>query len=108
MGTQRSDVYEQLKFHLYQDDAVTGEAAGLAMGLTMLGSNSQQAIEDMVSYAQETQVTHPSLSISTLIVVPYIIIIAVSEQFQSSFRAVSEQFFFSGRFTAILASLVRV
>ena len=56
MGTQRSDVYEQLKFHLYQDDAVTGEAAGLAMGLTMLGSNSQQAIEDMVSYAQETQV----------------------------------------------------
>ena len=55
MGTQRSDVYEQLKFHLYQDDAVTGEAAGLAMGLTMLGSNSQQAIEDMVSYAQETQ-----------------------------------------------------
>ena len=55
MGTQRADVYEQLKFHLYQDDAVTGEAAGLAMGLTMLGSRSQQAVEDMVSYAQETQ-----------------------------------------------------
>lgn len=55
MGTQRADVYEQLKFHLYQDDAVTGEAAGLAMGLTMLGSRSQSAIEDMVSYAQETQ-----------------------------------------------------
>lgn len=55
MGTQRADVYEQLKFHLYQDDAVTGEAAGMAMGLTMLGSRSQQAIEDMVSYAQETQ-----------------------------------------------------
>jgi 26S proteasome regulatory subunit N2 len=36
MGTQRADVYEQLKFHLYQDDAVTGEAAGMAMGLTML------------------------------------------------------------------------
>ena len=55
MGTQRADVYDQLKFHLYEDDAVTGEAAGLAMGLTMLGSNSQQAIEDMVSYAHETQ-----------------------------------------------------
>ena len=40
MGTQRADVYEQLKFHLYQDDAVTGEAAGLAMGLVMLGSGS--------------------------------------------------------------------
>ena len=38
-----------------QDDAVTGEAAGLAMGLTELGSNSSSAIEDMVAYAQETQ-----------------------------------------------------
>lgn len=55
MGTHRADVYEQLKFCLYQDDAVTGEAAGLAMGLTELGSNSATAIEDMVAYAQETQ-----------------------------------------------------
>lgn len=55
MGTHRADVYEQLKFCLYQDDAVTGEAAGLAMGLTELGSKSASAIEDMVAYAQETQ-----------------------------------------------------
>jgi len=55
MGTHRADVYEQLKFCLYQDDAVTGEAAGLAMGLTMLGSKAASAIEDMVAYAQETQ-----------------------------------------------------
>merc|ERR1712168_1083978 len=55
MGSHRSDVYEQLKFCLYQDDAVTGEAAGLAMGLTMLASKSASAIEDMVAYAQETQ-----------------------------------------------------
>jgi len=55
MGTHRADVYEQLKFFLYQDDAVTGEAAGLAMGLTELGSKSASAIEDMVAYAQETQ-----------------------------------------------------
>ncbi len=34
---------------------VTGEAAGLALGLVMLGSKSAQAIEDMVGYAQETQ-----------------------------------------------------
>ena len=34
---------------------MTGEAAGLAMGLTELGSNSATAIEDMVAYAQETQ-----------------------------------------------------
>lgn len=43
------DVYEQLKFNLYQDDAVTGEAAGVAMGLVMLGSKSATAIEDMVA-----------------------------------------------------------
>lgn len=55
MGTHRSDVYEQLKFNLYQDDAVTGEAAGIAMGLVELGSKSAQSIEDMVAYAQETQ-----------------------------------------------------
>ena len=30
-------IYELLKNNLYQDDAVTGEAAGLAMGLVMLG-----------------------------------------------------------------------
>lgn len=55
MGTHRQDVYEQLKFNLYQDDAVTGEAAGIAMGTVMLGSNNETAIGDMVSYAQETQ-----------------------------------------------------
>lgn len=40
---------------MYQDDAVTGEAAGISMGLVMLGSKSPSAIEDMVAYAQETQ-----------------------------------------------------
>ncbi|XP_041981183.1 26S proteasome non-ATPase regulatory subunit 1 [Aricia agestis] len=55
MGTHRQDVYEQLKFNLYQDDAVTGEAAGIAMGMVMLGSCHAAAIEDMVAYAQETQ-----------------------------------------------------
>ena len=45
-------MYEQLNFFLYQDDAVTGEATGLAMCLTELASKSAQAIEDMVAYAQ--------------------------------------------------------
>lgn len=49
MGTHRQDVYEQLKFNLYQDDAITGEAAGIAMGMVMLGSKNAAAIEDMVS-----------------------------------------------------------
>lgn len=55
MGTSRQDVYEQLKLNLYEDDAVTGEAAGLAMGLVMIGTKSPNAIQDMVSYAQDTQ-----------------------------------------------------
>ncbi|XP_068175159.1 26S proteasome non-ATPase regulatory subunit 1 [Antennarius striatus] len=55
LGTATQDVYDLLKSNLYQDDAVTGEAVGLAMGLVMLGSKSAQAIEDMVGYAQETQ-----------------------------------------------------
>ncbi|KOC65453.1 26S proteasome non-ATPase regulatory subunit 1 [Habropoda laboriosa] len=52
MGSHRQDVYEQLKFNLYQDDAVTGEAAGIAMGMVMLGSKSTQAIEDMVAVSR--------------------------------------------------------
>lgn len=55
MGTNRLDIYNQLKFFLYQDDAITGEAAGIAMGLVMLGSNSLAHVTDMVSYAAETQ-----------------------------------------------------
>ncbi|XP_078488674.1 26S proteasome non-ATPase regulatory subunit 1 [Ciona intestinalis] len=55
LGTSNNDVYELLKSNLYQDDAVTGEAAGLAMGLVMIGSNNEKALEDMVSYAKETQ-----------------------------------------------------
>lgn len=53
MGTHRQDVYEQLKFNLYQDDAVTGEAAGIAMGMVMLGSKNASAIEDMVSVSRK-------------------------------------------------------
>jgi len=55
MGTLKTDVYDQLKLNLYQDDAVTGEAAAIAMGMVMLASKSSLAIQDMVAYAQETQ-----------------------------------------------------
>jgi len=55
MGTARQDIYEELKNNLYKDDAVTGEAAGIAIGLVMLGTNNVQAIQDMLGYAQETQ-----------------------------------------------------
>lgn len=52
MGTHRQDVYEQLKFNLHQDDAITGEAAGIAMGMVMLGSKNASAIQDMVSVSR--------------------------------------------------------
>lgn len=55
MGTARQDIYEELKNNLYKDDAVTGEAAGIAIGLVMLGTNSPQTLQEMLTYAQETQ-----------------------------------------------------
>ncbi|XP_045472348.1 26S proteasome non-ATPase regulatory subunit 1 [Harmonia axyridis] len=55
MGTHRHDIYDHLKFLLYQDDACTGEAAGIAMGMVMLGSKHDAAILEMVGYAQESQ-----------------------------------------------------
>lgn len=49
MGTHKAHVYDQLKMNLYQDDAVTGEAAAIAMGMVMLASKSSLAVQDMVS-----------------------------------------------------------
>ena len=45
-----AEAYELLKENLYtRDDAVIGEAAGLAMGLVMLGTKSPTALENMVN-----------------------------------------------------------
>ncbi len=48
MGTARQDIYDELKNNLYQDDAIVGEAAGIAIGLVMLGTKSDQALKDML------------------------------------------------------------
>jgi 26S proteasome regulatory subunit N2 len=55
MATDSAEVYEELKAILFTDSAVAGEAAGLAMGLVMLGTASKTAIEEMLQYAHETQ-----------------------------------------------------
>ncbi|KAF7725612.1 proteasome regulatory particle base subunit [Apophysomyces ossiformis] len=55
MATDNEDIYNELKNALFSDSAVAGEAAGLAMGLVMLGTASQEAIEEMLQYAHETQ-----------------------------------------------------
>ena len=50
MGTANLDIYELLKENLMtRDDAVIGEAAGLAMGLVMIGTKSENALEDMLN-----------------------------------------------------------
>lgn len=48
-------VFVQLRDCLYQDDAVTGEAAGLAMGLVMVGGMQTEAYQEMVQYVCDTQ-----------------------------------------------------
>ncbi|KXS20828.1 26S proteasome regulatory complex, non-ATPase subcomplex, Rpn2/Psmd1 subunit [Gonapodya prolifera JEL478] len=55
MASANDDIYEQLKGVLFSDSAVAGEAAGLAMGLVMLGTASQKALDEMLQYARETQ-----------------------------------------------------
>lgn len=58
MGSNSEVLYESLKVVLYLDSAISGQAAGLAMGLVMLGLGNQEAINDMFTYAQETLHEH--------------------------------------------------
>lgn len=55
MATGSEEIYDELKTVLYADSAINGEAVGLAMGLVMLGTGNQRALEDMVTYAHDTQ-----------------------------------------------------
>lgn len=40
---------------LFADSAVAGEAAGLAIGLVMLGSASERVLDELLRYARDTQ-----------------------------------------------------
>ncbi|GAA5807641.1 hypothetical protein MFLAVUS_001011 [Mucor flavus] len=55
MATANEGIYEDLKSVLFGDNAVAGEAAGLSMGLIMLGTGNEEAIDEMLQYAHETQ-----------------------------------------------------
>ncbi|EST08654.1 Proteasome/cyclosome repeat [Kalmanozyma brasiliensis GHG001] len=55
MATGNEETYEELRNVLYTDSAVAGEASGYAMGLVMLGTGSERAVEEMLQYAHETQ-----------------------------------------------------
>ncbi|KAK9725768.1 hypothetical protein RND81_05G167900 [Saponaria officinalis] len=54
LGTADEEVFEDIKNVLYTDSAVAGEAAGISMGLLMVGTASEKAGE-MLVYAHETQ-----------------------------------------------------
>ncbi|ORY27990.1 endopeptidase [Naematelia encephala] len=55
IATADEDICEEIKTALYQDNATAGEAAGYAMGLVMLGTASEKVLEEMLTYARETQ-----------------------------------------------------
>lgn len=55
MASGNEEVYDELRNVLYTDSAVAGEACGYAMGLIMLGTGSERAVEEMLTYAHETQ-----------------------------------------------------
>ncbi|KAL5711772.1 26S proteasome non-ATPase regulatory subunit 1 A [Ranunculus cassubicifolius] len=54
LGTADEEIYDDVKNVLYTDSAVAGEAAGISMGLLMVGTSSEKASE-MLAYAHETQ-----------------------------------------------------
>uniref|UniRef100_A0A7C9E1P7 26S proteasome non-ATPase regulatory subunit 1 homolog n=1 Tax=Opuntia streptacantha TaxID=393608 RepID=A0A7C9E1P7_OPUST len=54
LGTADEEIFEDIKNVLYTDSAVAGEAAGISMGLLMVGTASEKASE-MLAYAHETQ-----------------------------------------------------
>ena len=54
MGSFDDELLEDIKNVLFTDSAVAGEAAGIAMGLVLVGSASEKA-QEMLAYAHETQ-----------------------------------------------------
>ena len=50
-----AEIFMQLKDLLYTDNAISGEAASIAMGLTALGAGAHAGLSDMLQYARETQ-----------------------------------------------------
>lgn len=55
MATEADDLVEELKNALWSDSAISGQAAGLGMGLVLLGSGNVSALKDMINYAQDTE-----------------------------------------------------
>ena len=57
MGSNNNEIYEELKGALFNnaDSAIIGEAAGYGIGLVMLGSANEGAIEELITHAQDSK-----------------------------------------------------
>ncbi|KAJ2819939.1 proteasome regulatory particle base subunit, partial [Coemansia furcata] len=55
MGSGGEDVGQALLGVLYTDSAIAGEAAGLGLGMVMMGSNNEAVLKEMLLYAKETE-----------------------------------------------------
>ena len=47
-------IYEELKNVLFTNQAVSGEAAGMGIGLVMAGSQNRDIFEELLAYQKET------------------------------------------------------
>lgn len=54
IGSEDVTIFEEIKNILYNDNAISGEAAGLAMGLLFAGTGTELS-EEMLAYAHDTQ-----------------------------------------------------
>ena len=54
LGNNDPEVFEVIKNIMYTDGAISGEAAGLALGLLCVGSGTEKA-EELLAYAHDTQ-----------------------------------------------------
>jgi len=61
LGCRDPAIFNELKDVLYSDSAVAGEAAGLAMGMVMLGNagGGDDSVTEMLAYAKDT--THEKI-----------------------------------------------
>ncbi|KAJ1666295.1 proteasome regulatory particle base subunit [Coemansia sp. RSA 1813] len=55
MGSGSEEIAQALMNVLYSDSAVSGEAAAIGLGLVMMGTKHESALNDMLQYAKETE-----------------------------------------------------
>ncbi|KAL9091190.1 MAG: hypothetical protein Q9159_001607 [Coniocarpon cinnabarinum] len=54
MATEAPHIVEELKSALWQESAISGQAAGLSIGLVLIGSGNVDAVKDLMTYAHDT------------------------------------------------------